>query len=108
MMPQYLIDHWFAGVLLLAALVVGALHLLLFRSRSPLFGPAHRVGVIAAVGLIAVGEIALLTWGGFGVFNVFHNVLLVVGASAWALAALLGAGVVLIPQLGHERVLLLP
>src|SRR5438128_147352 len=108
MMPEFLADHWFAGVLLLAALGIGALHALLFRSQSPLYCPAHRVGVITAVCLLAIGEIALLIWGGFGVFNVFHNFLLMVGASTWALAALIGAGVVLIPQLAQERLLSLP
>src|ERR1051325_1672717 len=107
-LPMFLVDHWFAAVLILAAVIVGVFHLLLARSHAPAYRPAHLGGFILGAVVLAAAEIALLTWGGFGLFSVFHNVLLLVALAGWVLAALIGASVVLIPQLAADRIVSLP
>src|ERR1700730_1443621 len=107
-LPLYLVDHWLAAVLLLTALIVGVLHVLLARSHVPASRTAHFAGFVLGLFMLAAGEAALLTWGGFGIFSVFHNMLLLIALGAWALAAVIGASVTLIPQLAQDRMFSLP
>jgi uncharacterized membrane protein len=104
----YLIDHWFAGALLVAGLVLLALHALLARSENQVFATAHVLTFLAALAFLGLGESALLAWGAFGLFNVSHNFLVLMALALWVGAAFTGATVVLIPQLSDNRIVSLP